>query len=75
MWHAFTPQLFPLETLRDALQRALAAGATITDEASAMEWAGHRPLLVEGHPDNLKITRPGDLGLAAFYLTSARKPA
>ena len=70
IWHAFTPQLFPLAALRDALERALAAGVEITDEASAMEWAGHRPRLVEGHPDNLKITRPGDLELAAFYLRS-----
>ena len=68
IWHAFTPQLFPLATLRDALERALAAGVAVTDEASAMEWAGHRPLLVEGHPDNIKITRPGDLELAGFYL-------
>ena len=68
IWHAFTPQLFPLQTLRDALERALAEGIAVTDEASAMEHAGYRPLLVEGHPDNIKITRPGDLELAAFYL-------
>ena len=68
IWHAFTPQLFPLAALRGALERALAAGVAVTDEASAMEWAGHRPLLVEGHPDNIKITRPGDLELAGFYL-------
>jgi 2-C-methyl-D-erythritol 4-phosphate cytidylyltransferase len=69
IWHAFTPQLFPLARLRDALERALAAGMAVTDEASAMEWAGYRPRLVEGHPDNIKITRPGDLELAAFYLS------
>ncbi len=68
IWHAFTPQLFPLVALRGALERALAAGVAVTDEASAMEWAGHRPRLVEGHPDNIKITRPGDLELAGFYL-------
>ncbi|RTZ72565.1 MAG: 2-C-methyl-D-erythritol 4-phosphate cytidylyltransferase [Gammaproteobacteria bacterium] len=68
IWHAFTPQLFPLATLRDALEQALAAGVAVTDEASAMEWAGNRPRLVEGHPDNIKITRPGDLELAGFYL-------
>ena len=33
-----------------------------------MELAGDRPLLVEGAGDNLKITRPEDLALAAFYL-------
>ncbi len=72
IWHAFTPQLFPLAALREALEGALAAGVAVTDEASAMEWSGHRPLLVEGHPDNIKITRPGDLELAAFHLRNRR---
>ncbi|WP_459864287.1 2-C-methyl-D-erythritol 4-phosphate cytidylyltransferase [Endothiovibrio diazotrophicus] len=68
LWHALTPQMFRLGVLREALAGALAAGQLVTDEASAMEWAGHRPLLVEGHADNLKITRPEDLALAEFYL-------
>ena len=42
-WQAYTPQMFRLAALRRALSDALAAGATITDEASAMEWAGHAP--------------------------------
>ena len=33
-----------------------------------MEQAGHRPLLVEGRPDNIKITVPADLALAGFIL-------
>jgi 2-C-methyl-D-erythritol 4-phosphate cytidylyltransferase len=60
--------MFRLGPLRHALERALAAGQLVTDDASAIELAGLRPLLVEGHPDNIKITRPEDLGLAAFYL-------
>lgn len=68
LWHAFTPQMFRLGALRQALGDALVAGVAVTDEASAMEWAGGRPLLVEGRPDNIKITRPGDLDLAAYYL-------
>lgn len=68
LWHAFTPQMFRVGMLRDALRDALAAGVLVTDEASAMEWAGHRPVMVAGSPDNLKITRPEDLALAAFYL-------
>ena len=68
LWHALTPQMFRLGALRDALNGALEAGGLVTDEASAMEWAGHRPLLVEGRADNLKITRPEDLALAEFYL-------
>jgi len=40
----------------------------ITDEASALELKGLKPKIVEGRPDNLKITRPEDLALATFYL-------
>ncbi|WP_214000489.1 2-C-methyl-D-erythritol 4-phosphate cytidylyltransferase [Arsukibacterium sp.] len=68
LWHALTPQFFPTMQLRLAIQQALAAGVTITDEASAMEWAGQPVLLVEGQPDNIKITRPADLTLAACFL-------
>ncbi|TLX63954.1 2-C-methyl-D-erythritol 4-phosphate cytidylyltransferase [Stutzerimonas nosocomialis] len=61
IWLAYTPQMFRLGLLRDALRQALAAGVTVTDEASAMEWAGHAPRLVEGRADNIKVTRPEDL--------------
>lgn len=68
LWHALTPQLFPTTLLKAALEDAVQAGVHITDEASAMEWAGHPVLLVEGQSDNIKITQPTDLALAAFYL-------
>lgn len=68
LWHALTPQFFPTAMLKAALHDAIQAGVHVTDEASAMEWAGHRVLLVEGHSDNIKITQPADLALAAFYL-------
>jgi 2-C-methyl-D-erythritol 4-phosphate cytidylyltransferase len=61
IWQAFTPQMFRLGMLQHALAGALEAGVAITDEASALEWAGHRPKLVEGRADNLKVTRPEDL--------------
>jgi len=73
LWHALTPQFFPLLALRDALRQGLAAGLTITEEASAMEQANHQVLLVEGGADNLKITRPEDLALAEFYLMNKGK--
>ncbi len=72
LWHAQTPQMFRLDVLRDALRQALAAGVTITDEASALEWCGQMPLLIEGHGDNIKITRPEDLPLAEFYFSRLR---
>jgi 2-C-methyl-D-erythritol 4-phosphate cytidylyltransferase len=68
LWHALTPQMFRLGPLREALRAARAQGLPVTDDASAMERAGHAPLLVEGHGDNLKITRPEDLALAEFHL-------
>lgn len=61
VWHAFTPQMFRLGPLQRALADALVAGVAVTDEASAMEWAGHAPRLVEGRADNIKVTRPEDL--------------
>lgn len=68
LWHALTPQVFPTLLLRDALTKALFAGVSITDEASAMEWAGHPVQLVAGRADNIKVTQPEDLALARFYL-------
>ncbi len=68
LWHAFTPQMFRLGMLCRALSQAIEQEKPVTDEASAMELAGFIPELVEGHPDNIKITRPEDLALAAFYL-------
>lgn len=61
IWQAYTPQMFRLGELQRALADALLAGVAITDEASAMEWAGHAPRLIEGRADNLKVTRPEDL--------------
>ncbi|HHH46081.1 MAG TPA: 2-C-methyl-D-erythritol 4-phosphate cytidylyltransferase [Thiotrichales bacterium] len=69
LWHALTPQMCRFGLLASALHQAIAAGMAVTDEASALEHAGHRPLLVEGRADNLKITRPEDLALAEFHLS------
>jgi 2-C-methyl-D-erythritol 4-phosphate cytidylyltransferase len=70
LWHALTPQMFPLKSLLNNLQSALDNGFEVTDEASAMEYAGAKPKLVNGRSDNLKITRPEDLKLAEFYLNN-----
>jgi 2-C-methyl-D-erythritol 4-phosphate cytidylyltransferase len=73
LWRALTPQLFPYRALRDALRTVLAdpaASAGITDEASAFEAIGRRPLLVQGADDNIKVTTLHDLALAEFILTS-----
>lgn len=67
-WRALTPQMFRYGLLRSALEEAAERGNLVTDEASAIELKGYQPRIVEGRPDNIKITRPEDLPLAAFYL-------
>ncbi|MDD5275937.1 MAG: 2-C-methyl-D-erythritol 4-phosphate cytidylyltransferase [Methylovulum sp.] len=67
IWRALTPQMFRYGMLKSALQAA-EGNPAITDEASALELQGLQPKIVEGRPDNIKITRPEDLALAQFYL-------
>jgi 2-C-methyl-D-erythritol 4-phosphate cytidylyltransferase len=64
LWSAQTPQMFR----HNLLLRALQAAPDCTDEASAVEALGLRPLLVEGSPLNFKVTRPDDAVLAACML-------
>ena len=68
LWHAYTPQMFRLDMLRAALQHAIDNDLLVTDEAGAMELAGYQPRMVQGQRDNIKITVPADLELAALYL-------
>lgn len=75
LWQAQTPQLFPRALLQDCLSKALSAGYAVTDEASAVEYVGHQPLIVEGRSDNIKVTRPEDLALAAFILQQQAQAA
>ncbi|MCU7993922.1 2-C-methyl-D-erythritol 4-phosphate cytidylyltransferase [Shewanella glacialipiscicola] len=71
LWHALTPQLFKAQQLKECLNAAIAAEVVVTDEASAMEWAGISPGLVSGRADNIKVTHPDDLGLAELFLMRA----
>ncbi len=68
IWHALTPQMFRFGLLRRALTDALTAGIRVTDEASAMEWAGFAPRVIEGSASNIKITRPEDMQLLQTLL-------
>lgn len=72
LWAAQTPQLFRLGALMEALKLAQHNGLNITDEASAMEFAGARPKLVMGAASNIKITWPGDLQMAEAMLQLAQ---
>lgn len=63
-----TPQVFRTETIRAALQAALAQNLPLTDDCSAMEAAGYPVHLTAGEEENLKITVPSDLTLAEAIL-------
>jgi 2-C-methyl-D-erythritol 4-phosphate cytidylyltransferase len=65
---AQTPQGFRCGLLRKAFAEAEADGFVGTDEASVVERAGAQVFVVLGSASNLKITQPGDLELAEFYL-------
>jgi len=68
LWRALTPQMFRYGALCAALDAAIGAGRSPTDEAQALEWAGARPLAVRGSAANLKITTTADLAIAAALL-------
>jgi len=72
LWQAQTPQMFRLGMLRHALEDALASGAEVTDEASAIERIGHAPKLVRGSLRNFKVTYPEDFALAEAFLGAAK---
>ena len=65
---AQTPQGFRFGILQRAFAEATADGFLGTDEASVVERAGNPVAVVPGSQVNLKITKPGDLELAEFYL-------
>jgi 2-C-methyl-D-erythritol 4-phosphate cytidylyltransferase len=66
---AQTPQGFRYHVLKKAFDEAAADGFVGTDEASLVERSGHEVAVVMGSPRNIKITSPGDMELAEFYLT------
>lgn len=61
-----TPQVFEAVLLMNAYRQAF--DASFTDDASVVERMGHNVVLVEGDPQNLKITLPMDLALAEYLL-------
>ena len=72
--HAQTPQGFRWSILKRAFAEADGDGFAGTDEASLVERAGCQVAVVAGSPANLKITQPGDLELAEFYLARRKRP-
>ncbi|MES2457534.1 MAG: 2-C-methyl-D-erythritol 4-phosphate cytidylyltransferase [Bacteroidota bacterium] len=57
-----TPQTFNVEELKKCYEVDFTN--QFTDDASVLEYSGHRIHLIEGERDNLKITYPEDLEIA-----------
>jgi len=66
---AQTPQGFLYSVIKKAFDEDAADGFMGTDEASLVERSGHEVAVVMGAPQNIKITNPADMELAAFYLS------
>jgi 2-C-methyl-D-erythritol 4-phosphate cytidylyltransferase len=69
---AQTPQVFRASLLLEAFARARHDGVTASDEAGLVERLGRDVHVVAGSERNLKITLPGDIELAEFYLRRER---
>lgn len=67
-WRAFTPQMFRLRHLRNAMYHCTTKNIEITDEASAIEVMGLPVKLVKGQSDNIKLTHAEDLDIAEIIL-------
>jgi 2-C-methyl-D-erythritol 4-phosphate cytidylyltransferase len=68
IWQAQTPQMFRLRDLYDALESAVSDRAEVTDEASAVERLGGKPLLIKGSTRNFKVTQQADWELMELVL-------
>ena len=65
---ALTPQCFRYDVLRQAYEHADVNDPSLTDESSLVERLGHPVAIVEGSPENIKITTPRDLLIAETFL-------
>ena len=74
LWAAQTPQVFRTQLLREALAKATAEGRLATDDAQLVEWLGVAVTVVEGDPDNWKLTLPPDLAAAEERLRASAAP-
>jgi 2-C-methyl-D-erythritol 4-phosphate cytidylyltransferase len=73
MWYAQTPQTFKKRIVEDAFVRAYSDNFHGTDESSLVERIGGKVRIIEGSPENIKITTKEDLLLAEFILRSRKK--
>jgi 2-C-methyl-D-erythritol 4-phosphate cytidylyltransferase len=60
--------MFKFGILQSAIQKAFEDNVSITDEASAIEYVGYQPCMVEGDVRNIKVTTAEDISLAEIFL-------
>jgi 2-C-methyl-D-erythritol 4-phosphate cytidylyltransferase len=72
LWAVQTPQVFRRAALERALDVAPQILARATDDASLLERAGGRVIVVQASPENLKVTTPLDLEIAEMLLARRR---
>jgi 2-C-methyl-D-erythritol 4-phosphate cytidylyltransferase len=65
LWAVQTPQAFQTSIIRRAYAELAKSGATVTDDASAVEAIGEPVKIYESNQPNLKITTVDDLQMAA----------
>lgn len=70
---ALTPQMASFIDLKTALDKALENKLIVTDDVAALSSAGYDVDYIIGRHDNIKITYPDDLALAAFYLEKQKQ--
>ena len=73
LWRAQTPQVFRWHVLMDAYAQADELLLAATDDSSLVERRGGKVAVVEGSPENVKITDPADLRLAEHILAERRR--
>lgn len=74
LWAVQTPQAFQATWLLEAHNKAARQGFVGSDTASVVEWAGGDVAVIEGEPENIKITTAQDLRRAEQIAASRRRP-
>jgi 2-C-methyl-D-erythritol 4-phosphate cytidylyltransferase len=74
LWAVQTPQAFPYAGIMDAYEAAARENYHSTDDSSLVEWRGGRVNIVQGLYENLKVTTPEDMDVAAMLIKRRHRP-
>jgi 2-C-methyl-D-erythritol 4-phosphate cytidylyltransferase len=73
LWRAQTPQIFRWQVLMSAYEQTDEVLLAATDDSSLVEMRGGKVKVVEGSPENMKITERSDLRRAESILAERRQ--